>query len=203
MNWNHTMGWIYMHSLDGHCGLRQYLDAQLSFEQPGGRNHVLRSALVRMRVYYAAVEHVSIDGTRQVWAAVCPVSYNRRARDGFIFGYKCMTEDMGPCEAECPKQIIDLLTPTESSIANEWRERCRKSLAFKGEIAKKPKLKLGQLVEFDVPIHMTDKTEHKTLEVATSPLCPRQLIFRAPDTGAIYRVRNVRQLAYKVINQSA
>jgi len=33
------------------------------------------------------VEHVSIDGTRQVWAAVCPVSYNPRARDGFIFGY--------------------------------------------------------------------------------------------------------------------
>ncbi len=116
------MGWIYMHSLDGHCGLRQYLDAQLSFEQPGGRNHVLRSALVRMRVYYAAVEHVSIDGTRQVWAAVCPVSYNRRARDGFIFGYKCMTEDMGPCEAECPKQIIDTgpktLSPFGDVLAN-------------------------------------------------------------------------------------
>jgi hypothetical protein len=50
---------------------------------------------------------------------------------------------------------------------------------------------------------MTDKTLHKMLEVATSPLRPRQLIFRAPDTGAIYRVRNIRQLAYKVINQAA
>jgi hypothetical protein len=114
-----------------------------------------------------------------------------------------MTEDMGPCEAECPKQIIDLLTPTESSIANEWRERCRKSLAFRAEMSKKPKLKPGQLVEFDAPIPMTDKTQHKTLEVATSPLRPRQLIFRAPDTGAICRVRNVRKLAYKVINQAA
>ena len=70
-------------------------------------------------------------------------------------------------------------------------------------MAKKPKLKPGQLVEFDLPIHMTDKTQHKTLEVATSPRHPRQLIFRAPDTGAIYRIRNVRQLAYKVINQAA
>ncbi len=197
------MGWIYMHSLDGHFGPRQYLDVQLSFEQPGGRNLVLRSALVRMRVYYAAVEHVSNDGKRQVWAAICPVSYNRRARDGFIFGYKCMTEDMGPCEAECPKQIIELLTPTESSIANEWRERCQKFLLFKNEIAKKPKLKPGQLVEFDVPIHMTDKTQHKMLEVTTSPLRPRQIIFRSPETGAIYRVRNVRERAYKVINQAA
>jgi hypothetical protein len=114
-----------------------------------------------------------------------------------------MIEDMGPCEAECPQQIIDLLKPTDSSIANEWRERCRKFLSFKNEIAKKPKLKPGQLVEFDVPIHMTDKTQHKTLQVAARPLRPRQLIFRAPDTGVIYRVRNVRQLAYKVINQAA
>jgi hypothetical protein len=50
---------------------------------------------------------------------------------------------------------------------------------------------------------MTDKTQHKTLQVAARPLRPRQLIFRAPDTGVIYRVRNVRQLAYKVINQAA
>jgi len=110
---------------------------------------------------------------------------------------------MGPCEAECPKQVINLLTPTESAIANEWRERCQKFLLFKNEIAKKPKLKPGQRVEFDVPIHMTDKTQHKMLEVTTSPLRPRQIIFRGPNTGAIYRVRNLRQLAYKVINQAA
>ena len=31
---------------------------------------------------------------------------------------------MGPYESKCPKGIIDLLSPTESEYAKEWRKRC-------------------------------------------------------------------------------
>jgi len=33
------MGWLFMHSLDGHSGPRPYLDAQFTFERDGGRDH--------------------------------------------------------------------------------------------------------------------------------------------------------------------
>ena len=49
---------------------------------------VLRSALVKMRVYYAAVEQVvAATDKREVWGAVCLVNYNPRDREGYIFGY--------------------------------------------------------------------------------------------------------------------
>jgi len=47
-------------------------------------------------------------------------------KDYFNFSYKNMSEDMGPAQSECPESILDLLSPTESDWANEWRERCRK-----------------------------------------------------------------------------
>jgi len=40
------MGWLYMKSLKGHSGPRQYLDAQFTYERPGTISKVLRSALV-------------------------------------------------------------------------------------------------------------------------------------------------------------
>jgi hypothetical protein len=64
---------------------------------------VLRSALVGMRVYYAAVEQVRIaTGAREVWAAICLVRYNPRDRQGYIFGYKDMEESMGHTSAIVP-----------------------------------------------------------------------------------------------------
>jgi hypothetical protein len=68
------MGWRYMTSLKGHSSPRQYLDAQFTYERADVRSNVLRSALVSMRVYYAAVEQVRIaTGAREVWAAICLV----------------------------------------------------------------------------------------------------------------------------------
>lgn len=197
------MGWLFMYGLDGHYGPRQYLDAQLTHERATCNSRVLRSALVRMRVYYAAVESVSTDGKRDVWAAVCLVKYNPRDREGLIFGYKDMSEDIGPCEAECPKEILDLLTPTESKWANEWRDRCRKSIEQKAENARKPNPRAGQLLEFEHEIPMSDRTSHKILEVAgPCPGRPRITLFRAPDTGVIYRIRNFKQRAYTILDRA-
>src|SRR5208282_5670890 len=92
-----TMGWLYMQSLNGHTGPRQYLDAQFTYQHPTVTSRVLRSSLVKMRVYYAAVEHVlAPTGTREVWGAVCLVAYNPRDRDGYIFGYKLDFADFMP-----------------------------------------------------------------------------------------------------------
>ena len=124
------MGWLYMKSLKGHSGPRQYLDAQFTWERSDTISKVLRSALVGMRVYYAAVEHIlPATGAREVWAAICLVRYNPRDREGYIFGYKDMSESMGPYERDCPEPILDLLTPTDHEYARRWRADCRANAA--------------------------------------------------------------------------
>jgi hypothetical protein len=119
------MGWLYMQSFNGHAGPCDYLDAQFTYDAPDFRSRVLKSALVGGHVYYAAVEHRRAGDAREVFAAVCLVHHNPRDPEGFIFGYKDMTEHMGPVESACPEEILDLLTPTTSACALQWRARCR------------------------------------------------------------------------------
>lgn len=71
-------------------------------------------------VIYAAFEKE--DGT--VFAFVSPF---HATRGEFI--YKEQSEEMGPCDAECPAKILALLTETDYEYANEWRERCRQNIA--------------------------------------------------------------------------
>lgn len=70
---------------------------------------------------YAAIQED--DGT--TWGLVVLTKTNRRDPDGFCFGYKEMSEDMGPYHIDCPPRILDLLTPTSSTFAQDWRARCR------------------------------------------------------------------------------
>ena len=124
-----AMGWLYMQSLGGHAGPREYLDAQFTFENAEGRSKVLRSTLLG-DTYYAAVEQQRRDGGESaVFAFVCLTDYNPRDAEGFVFGYKDMTEHMGPCESDCPEDILDLLTPTDRPYAIVWRARCRANAA--------------------------------------------------------------------------
>jgi hypothetical protein len=125
------MGWLYMTNLKGHKTPKAYLDDQFTFAGEHADLRVLRSALVHMKRYYVAVERTDENGKRHVFAVVCLVNYNLRAKEGFIFGYKDMDESMGPCETDCPAAILDLLTETNSEWAKQWRERCRKRLQKK------------------------------------------------------------------------
>jgi len=116
------MGWLYMKSLNGHAGPREYLDAQFTFERSDGVSKVLRSELVGNSVYYAAVEQTILEtGAHEVFALICLVAYDPRDREGYIFGYKDIVEGMGPYESNCPVAILDLLTPTDRPYALQWR----------------------------------------------------------------------------------
>ena len=55
-----VMGWLYMKSFKDHSGPRQYLDALFTWDRSDTTSKVLRSALVGMRVYYAAVSAFSL-----------------------------------------------------------------------------------------------------------------------------------------------
>ncbi len=91
---------------------------------------VLASAY-KMPAFYAAVEKVHKEtGERQVWAAVIKVT---QIRGNYGFCYKDMDETEGPYYHDCPSKILDLLTPTDSAYANEWRAKCREKLSMDAE----------------------------------------------------------------------
>ena len=193
------MGWLYMQSLGGHSGPRQYLDAQFTYERPERRVRVLRSSLVKMRTYYAAAEIVPTEGVREVTAIVCLVRYNPRDAEGYIFGYKDMDETMGPCESECPTAILDLLTPTDGEHAVTWRARCRAAAAKRASI---PKLRDGDLVVFTEPIRFTDGSEHRRMKVVVDQHRSRVVRFRPPGGGGVYRIGGMDRLTFSVVRVS-
>lgn len=116
---------------------------------------VLKSSMVGS-VYYAAVKplkkyggkdnngaSISIDiptDEQWVFGVVFLTSTDRKAY--FNFSYKDMDETSGPCYYDCPKGILDLLTPTDNEWANNWRNKCHEQLNEK----KKPNL-LSKLPE--------------------------------------------------------
>ena len=152
------------------------------------RSTALRSSLVKMRIYYAAVELLRPDRDHEVVALVCLVRYKPRDREGYVFGYKDMDETMGPCEAECPPAILDLLTPNTNEYALAWRERCRAAVARR---TAKPRLRNGWTLVFDEPITFTDGASHARLEVVIDPRRPRAVRLRPPGGYGLYRISNL------------
>ena len=118
------MGWLFMPrgSMGGHATAKAYLDNQFTYErvQDDGSSEglkVLASSCPGNRVYYAATQVMTNGRGGEIFAIVCLVRWNPRAKDGYIFGYKDMDESMGPCETDCPASILDLLTPTDKEVS--------------------------------------------------------------------------------------
>jgi hypothetical protein len=195
------MGWLFMQSLKGHETPKAYLNAQFTYARPDSTVRVLKSALVGLRTYYAAVEHLTTGGERSVFAVVCLVRYNPRDREGYVFGYKDMDETEGPNEDACPEAILDLLTPTDRPYAIAWRERCRGRLAARRAQAKKPVPRPGQIVVFADPVRFSNGRSFTRLEAVRLPR-RRGVVFRADD-GGFYRVSNLKTLDYAIEDRTA
>jgi hypothetical protein len=191
------MGWLFMRSLGGHATPKAYLDDQFTYERPSGRSRVLASRLVGLRTYYAAVEHVAATtGCREVWGLVCLVRYNPRDREGYVFGYKDMSESMGPVQDACPAAVLDLLTPTDKTFALDWRARCRARLAARRTNRAKPAPRPGQLVVFAAAICFRNGRSFTQLRAVRLP-GRRGLIFQAED-GGFYRIPGFKALDYAI-----
>jgi hypothetical protein len=188
------MGWLYMQSLGGFKSPKAYLDNQFTHESVGSTKcEVLKSALVGMRTYYAAVKITPLIGTPEVFAVVCLVRYNKRAADGYIFGYKDMDETMGPCEAQCPQAILELLTPTESEYAVQWRERCKARLA-------KEKAKVGDTIVFEAPIRFTDGSLHSVFKLhAPWRKGGRPMLWAVGNGGGFYRISGWKERNFRIV----
>jgi len=142
------MGWLYRHDpIDDPVA---HLTEKFNHESERHIGQVLDAARVGSTVYMAIRSIEKATGTSFVFAAVILISNTQK--NGF--GYKDMTETMGPCECACPERIMRLLSPVEDipnpSYAAEWRARVAAHHAAAREVrAKKARLQPGCIVTLD------------------------------------------------------
>ena len=93
------------------------------------RRRVLKSSIAK-GTWYGAIENTTLEtGKTDVWAGVCLVG---KSEDG-CFLYKDISESSLPCYYDCPKSVLDLLSPTDNEYALAWRQKCRSALSEKAE----------------------------------------------------------------------
>lgn len=193
------MGWMTMplSSMYPHTTPKAYLDAQFTYDRRdhGGQGRALRivaSSCLRNKVYYAAAipSTDGVDGP--AFAVVCLVKWSPRDKEGYVFGYKDMTEDMGPSEAECPERILSLLGDTDNHSALNWRRRCIDNLARSAR-----PLEHGMRIRLPSPVRFTDGYEGAEFVVHKRG---RKLTLAKPGVSyPEYRLSNLRQLAWTVV----
>ena len=194
------MGWLSMRDTGRFANARAYLDDQFTYARDDHRLTVLKSSMVGS-TYYAAAERGEAEGARSVFAIVCLTFTRPNARDGYTFGYKDMTEHMGPAESDCPASILDLLTPIEGEWPNNWRDRCRANIAKRRLLNSKPTPRPGQTIVFDEPMRFNDGMERSRFEVITGPK-GKGLRFRDPSTRQVCKIPSVKKRGYRLINQA-
>ena len=146
------MGWLEYraeHYKNGKVDRKAEMDSKYNWEDESRKVEVLKSSMVGS-TYYAAVKSFNkTNGYECVTAAICLTSTNMK--DYYNFAYKGMDESMGPYRYDCPKGILDLLTPTESEYANEWRKACYENLAKKKNPNTLNKLPVGTVIKVVIP----------------------------------------------------
>lgn len=177
---------------------KAYLDAQFSYDRrdasgKGNAMRVVASSCLRNKVWYAAATP-STDGIDEPTVAiVCLVSWNPRAKDGYVFAYKDLDETMGPHEAECPERILALLGDTDNPSALNWRRRCLDRLATR---ASRP-LEHGMHIRLPHAIKFTDGHEGTDFIVHKRG---RRIALAKPESGyPAYRISGLRDMAWTIV----
>ena len=117
--------------------------------------------------WFAAVKTGAI-----IWCAVILTK-----RDQGQWGYKDMSEDMGPalCYCKCPNSILKLLSPSDRAYTNQFRERSR---AWNNRIRPKP----GDTIKTPKPLEFTNGTYDTFTKMARG-----RGVYRTPS-GSLVRL---------------
>ncbi|AVL51236.1 hypothetical protein CEP88_00305 (plasmid) [Roseobacter denitrificans] len=149
-------------------------------------------------VWYLAVEVTLKTGTaephgytvdalrRYVFAAVI---LTRRAQGEWC--YKDMEESMGPCEAQAPHKLLDLLSPTTKDYALAWRERCKASARRSAR-----KIAHGDTIQLAEPLTFNDGITRDTFTVQRERFAGARRItsrFLCKKTGMACRISRFMQ----------
>ena len=188
------MGTYFFHRPRGQS-IADTLRSELEWSSEYGSSEVL-AVSAKLTTAYLAIRRTIPDGSSYVYGMVCHIHH--RMSDYYNFGYKPVSEDMGPYQTECPKKILELLSPLEDIFqpdengdrgmsyqwAKTWREACQARL-------EKPKPKKGDMIKFAHPIRFTDGSEYD------------KFIFlgrnRVSVNGWSYRISNLSSRDFEVV----
>lgn len=193
------MGWLFM-SLDGMGGFRTpktYLDNQCNYapDPEKGRETGLRvlKSVWQGSVYYAATEPYGLDGeaTGPAFAIVCQVRWNPKGKPLAQFGYKDMTERMGPYQTTCPASVLDLLGTPRNEHAAQWRKACRARLALKA----RPRPGAGDRLMLPETMSFTDGYEARAFTVVHY----RKKVILRGDNGGLYRLSKLMERPWTLV----
>jgi Domain of unknown function (DUF6927) len=129
-------------------------------------------------------------------------SPSNRAETAY-FGYKDISETMGPVETRCPKRIIAAASPlrhpdpsVEGNYAARWRQKCLDQSAAKTR--RKTDLVPGATIRLSRTVSFTDGYEGDRFVVEIVKRRNRNhTYFRAPS-GGLYRISNIDRIGYRV-----
>lgn len=148
------MGWTYFHKEKG----VSVIDA-LKREFPG--DIIIDLMNDGPKTAYAALQLK--EG--KILGVVFLLDY-RKDGDYCNFGYKDISEDMGPYECKCPERILKLLSPEPfNQWSREWREKCWLNVEKKKN---QVKIKTGQVYFLKEAIQLTSGY---TLERGSPLIC--------------------------------
>ena len=133
------MGWT---EYNAHYYKNGKVDVKKEVEEKiiNGVDYEVVKSTLKGAIWYGAVRNKK---TQEVFGVVVKTSVKNNSY--YNFAYKLMDETEGPCYYDCPKKIIDLLSPIDSEWANEWRKKCLESKK------KNPldELPIGTVIQFE------------------------------------------------------
>ena len=144
--------------------VKEYFEQRFAYTKPNGDyGKLIAFAMRGWTVAYGAYE-TCCNGKKEVTGLAIQLRFTRNGE----MGVKDISEEMGPCDRECPSTILKLLTePAPNDYAKQWRETCWKNVNARKAI----KLNEGAIVEFKEPLHFTSGAEYKRFTVVkTKPL---------------------------------
>jgi hypothetical protein len=205
------MGWTFFPGM-GKSRLEHCVET-IQYENERLAQRVIDSAVVGSVVYMLVEQRYKIDlppehfekntyipdpdGTVRAIAVFLTKS-NKRASDGYDFGYKDMDESMGPVEKSCPKRIIDKASPLRDPTgwAGQWRAACLERIEKrKGKV----KLQPGMKIKLEHSVRFTDGYEEDTFTVDSYQRRGKNRTCFIGQNGGRYRISNMSDRQYSVI----
>ncbi|MCR4425059.1 MAG: hypothetical protein NUW23_02560 [Firmicutes bacterium] len=186
------MGWTVTHKTPG-TSVRSFFENQFNTDWPDGRVGRVIDCATFLHEAYIAFEQIYPDGRREVGAVVCLLK--RWGDPYYNFGYKDMSEDMGPSACNCPERILNLLTPTDNKTSLEWRERCWQNVERRRNGVS---LHKGLVIRFDNTIPFCGGIRENTFLAVE----PKRLYFSNVSGTRHFRLRRqtLRQEPWQVVN---
>lgn len=181
--------------------------------------HFVAASATREAVFIVAKFHEpesdvyepDADGTVRV-ILVYKIKSVPNASDGYNFGYKDMSETMGPYGCPAPASIIALASPLRDKIGPEpeysslrsaraYREG---SLQYKAVKAVKRSLKIGQRVKLPKPLSFSgiELDEFTVTKCRVRGRKGMSTVFRSVKNGGLYALR-AADLAEAIISEGA